>query len=37
VLAQVLATAITLVWNFCGNKWWTFRDEKTPVAERQHT
>jgi putative flippase GtrA len=35
LLAQVLATSGTLVWNFVGNKCWTFRDD-TPTR-RQHT
>jgi putative flippase GtrA len=35
LLAQVLATSGTLVWNFVGNKCWAFRDD-TPTR-RQHT
>lgn len=27
-LAQVLTTAIGLVWNFSGSRWWTFRHER---------
>ena len=27
LLAQVIATAVVLLWNFAGNRFWTFADE----------
>ena len=27
-LAQVIATGVGLVWNFSGNRWWTFRERR---------
>jgi 4-amino-4-deoxy-L-arabinose transferase-like glycosyltransferase len=36
MFAQVLATGVVLVWNFVGNRWWTFREDsagpKTPLV-----
>ena len=32
LLAQVIATGLVLIWNFSGNRWWTFR-EATNGAE----
>jgi putative flippase GtrA len=26
LVGQVLATGIVVIWNFIGNKWWTFRE-----------
>lgn len=26
LLAQVIATGLVLIWNFTGNRWWTFRE-----------
>ena len=26
LLAQVVATGLVLIWNFSGNRWWTFRE-----------
>lgn len=26
LVSQVLATGIVVIWNFVGNRWWTFRD-----------
>lgn len=28
LLSQIFTTGIVLIWNFCGNKIWTFRDRK---------
>jgi putative flippase GtrA len=32
LLAQVLATAVVLLWNFAGNRFWTFADETEESA-----
>jgi putative flippase GtrA len=32
VLSQVIATLVTLVWNFLGNRWWTFGNEMKPAV-----
>ena len=30
LLSQVLATVLVLLWNFCANRYWTFRHEGGP-------
>lgn len=32
LLAQVMATAVVLLWNFAGNRFWTFADETEKSA-----
>lgn len=32
IFAQILATLVTLVWNFTGNRLWTFSDQVRPAV-----
>lgn len=34
ILAQVIATATVLVWNFCGNYFWSFRENLPAESDR---
>lgn len=34
LLAQIASTGIVLVWNFLGNRLWTFADKKIPERSR---
>lgn len=33
LLAQILVTGITLIWNFCGNGFWTFRASRLAAGQ----